>query len=88
MPPGGGLQLPVGRGIPSRFVRAARPNQDGEFAVSGLPPFRYLAYAAQAVPRGASTNLQFLAEIAPVAERFSLGDGETRRISLPLRPAP
>ncbi len=76
------------RVFPSRFVRSARPNQDGEFSVSGLPPSRYLAYAAQAIPRGASTNLEFLAEIAPAAERFSLGDGEARRISLPLRAAP
>ena len=76
------------RVFPSRFVRSARPNQDGEFSLSGLPPSRYLAYAAQAVPRGAWTNLEFLAEIAPAAERFSLGDGETRHLSLPLRPAP
>lgn len=79
---------PALRVFPSRFVRSARPNQDGEFTVSGLPPSRYLAYAAQAVPRGASTNLEFLARIAPAAEPFSLGDGESRRISLPLRPAP
>ncbi len=76
------------RVFPSRFVRSARPNQDGEFTLSGLPPSRYLAYAAQALPRGASTNLEFLAGLAPAAERFSLRDGEARNISLPLRPAP
>ena len=47
---------PALRVFPSRFVRSGRPNQDGEFAVSGLPPARYLAYAAQAIPRGAWTN--------------------------------
>ena len=76
------------RVFPSRFVQSARPNQDGEFTVSGLPPSRYLAFAAQAIPRGAWTNLEYLARMAPAAERFSLGDGETRRISLPLRQAP
>ena len=60
----------------------------GRTAVSGLPPSRYLAFAAQAIPRGAWTNLEYLARMAPAAERFSLGDGETRRISLPLRQAP
>ena len=76
------------RVFPSRFVRSARPNQEGEFEISGLPPAAYLAYAAGAIPRGAWTNLEYLAGIAPAAERFSLGDGESRRISLPLRRAP
>ena len=76
------------RVFPSRFVQSARPNQDGEFTVTGLPPSRYLAFAAQAIPRGAWTNLEYLARMAPAAEPFSLGDGETRRISLPLRQAP
>ncbi len=76
------------RVFPSRFVRSARPNQDGEFEISGLPPSRYLAYAAQAIPRSAWTNLEYLAGLVPAAEPFSLGDGESRRISLPLRPAP
>ena len=75
------------RVFPSRFVRSARPNQEGAFEISGLPPSRYLAYAAQAIPRSAWTNLEYLAGIAPAAEPFSLGDGETRRISLPLRAA-
>ena len=60
----------------------------GLLSARGLPPSRYLAYAAQAIPRDAWTNLEFLAGLAPAAERFSLGDGETRDISLPLRPAP
>ena len=76
------------RVFPSRFVRSARPNQEGAFEISGLPPSRYLAYAAQAIPRSAWTNLEYLAGIAPAAEPFSLGDGETRRISLSLRPTP
>ena len=79
---------PALRVFPSRFVRSGRPNQDGEFAVSGLPPTRYLAYAAQAIPSSAWTNLEYLARMAPAAERFSLGDGETRHISLPVRAAP
>ena len=76
------------RVFPSRFVRSARPNQEGAFEISGLPASRYLAYAAQAIPRSAWTNLEYLAGLAPAAEPFSLGDGETRHLSLPLRAAP
>ena len=76
------------RVFPSRFVRSGRPNQDGEFSVSGLPPARYLAYAAQAIPTSAWTNLEYLARMAPAAEPFSLGDGETRHVSLPVQAAP
>lgn len=76
------------RVFPSRFVRSARPNQEGAFEISGLPASRYLAYAAQAIPRSAWTNLEYLAGLAPAAQPFSLGDGETRHLSLRLRPAP
>ena len=73
------------RVFPSRFVRTVRPDPDGVFTVSGLPPSRYLAFAAPALPRGASSNLQLLAELAPAAARFSLGEGETRELTLRLR---
>ena len=73
------------RVFPSRFVRNVRPDPDGVFTVSGLPPSRYLAFAAPALPRGASSNLQLLAELAPAAARFSLGEGETRELTLQLR---
>ena len=76
------------RVFPSRFVRTARPDQDGVFSVSGLPPSRYLAFAAPAIPQGSSTSLEFLAGIAPSSARFSLGDGKTRNLTLRLGALP
>lgn len=76
------------RVFPSRFVRSARPDQDGFFSVSGLPPSQYLAFAAPAIPQGSSTNPEFLAGVAPSSARFALGDGETRDITLRLGASP
>lgn len=72
------------RVFPSRFVRTARPDRDGVFTVSGLPPARYLAFAATELPQGASSNLRFLANLAPAAARFSLREAEARELTLRL----
>lgn len=76
------------RVFPSRFVRTARPDQDGAFSVSGLPPSQYLAFAAPAIPQGSATNPDLLAEVAPASARFALGDGEARNITLRLGALP
>ena len=74
--------------FPSRFVRTARPDQDGAFSISGLPPSQYLAFAAPAIPEGSSSNPEFLASVAPSSARFTLGDGETRDVTLRLGALP
>ena len=71
--------------FPSRFIRAARPDQRGAFTVRGLPPARYLGVATQSIPEGSWTNPQFLERLVPYAERFSLGSGEDLRIALRVR---
>ena len=92
VPPGHYIAYASETGAPgrTRFATAevSVTGERGAFEISGLPASRYLAYAAQAVPRSAWTNLEYLAGLAPAAEPFSLGDGETRHLSLPLRPAP
>ena len=55
--------------FPSRFIRAARPDQRGAFTVRGLPPARYLGVAARSIPEGSWTNPQFLERLVPYAER-------------------
>ena len=72
------------RVFPSRFVRTARPDRDGVFTLSGLPPARYLAFAAAELPQGASSNLRFLADLASAAARFSLREAEERTLTLRL----
>ena len=73
---------------PSRFVRTERPDQYGSFDVVGLPTEQYLAFAATGMPRGAETDTQFLERIRPTATGFTLGAGETRDITLTVRPLP
>ena len=76
------IVLPVDRDrliFPSRFVRAARPDQRGIFTVEGLTPATCLGVAAQCIPRVSSADPRFLERTSPVAERFSLGDGERSR---------
>jgi hypothetical protein len=67
----------------SRFIRAARPDQDGRFQIRGLPPLeRYLAATVQGLEDGQAGDPEFLARIRDGATDFSLGDGESRALDL------
>jgi hypothetical protein len=67
----------------SRFIRAARPDQDGRYQISGLPPSdNYLAIAVQGLEEGQAGDPEFLATLREHAARFSLGEGETRALDL------
>jgi protocatechuate 3,4-dioxygenase beta subunit len=70
----------------SRFVRTARPAQDGQYRMSGLPPHdRYLAVPVQALEDGQAGDPDFLASIKNQGVDFSLNEGETRAVDLPFR---
>ena len=67
----------------SRFIRAARPDQDGRFSIRGLPPSTdYLAIAVQGLEDGRAGDPEFLATIRDQAASFSLAEGETRALDL------
>ena len=67
----------------SRFVRTARPDQDGRFQMQGLPPYeRYLAVTVQGLEDGQAGDPEFLARIRAQGVSFSLNDGETRSLDL------
>ncbi len=67
----------------SRFIRAARPDQDGRYQIRALPPSDdYLAVAVQGLEDGQAGDPEFLASIREHAARFSLGEGETRALDL------
>ena len=71
----------------SRFIRTARPDQDGQFQMSGLPPLdRYLTFAVQGLEDGQANDPEFLATIRDKATSFSLGEGETRALDLRFDP--
>lgn len=69
----------------SRFIRAARPDQDGTFRVTGLPgPERYLAVALQGLEDGQAGDPEFLATIRDLATRVELGEGESKSVDVKL----
>jgi hypothetical protein len=69
----------------SRFVRAARPDQDGRYRVTPLPaPEQYLVAAVQGLEDGQAGDPEFLASIKDTATKFDLGDGETKSVDVKL----
>jgi hypothetical protein len=71
----------------SRYIRTGRPDQDGRFKISGLPPGEYLLIAVDRVDPGESTDPEFLERVRTKATRFSLLEGETKSIDLKLNTA-
>ena len=66
-------------------MRAARPDQKGEFSFTGLPAGKYLIAAVDYVRDGQWYDPEFLADLRPRAERLSLAEAEHKRIDLTLR---
>jgi hypothetical protein len=62
----------------SRYLRTARPNQDGRYTLRGLPPHDYLVVAVKELEPGQFQDPEFLESIRPQATRVSLGEGESR----------
>jgi hypothetical protein len=69
---------------PSRYIRSARPDQQGTFKIRALPPARYLAVAVDYLEEGEANDPDFLAGIRPKASTITIGDGETKAIDLKL----
>jgi len=67
---------------PSRFVATARPDQDGGFKISNLPPGRYLAVALEYVEEGQGEDPDYLESLRPLATMFNLAAGETKTLNL------
>jgi hypothetical protein len=66
----------------SRTIRAARPDQRGEFSIKGLPAGKYLIAAVDYVQDGQWYDPEFLADLRPRAQRLSLAEAESKRIDL------
>lgn len=70
---------------PSRYIRSARPDQQGLFKVRALPPApRYLAIAVDYLEDGQANDAEFLAEAKERGTRFALAEGESKAIELKL----
>ena len=70
---------------PSRYVKSARPDQEGLIKILGLPPNdRYLAVAVDYLEEGGASDPEFLELIKNRATRFSLEDGASATVDLKL----
>ncbi len=70
--------------FPSRFVRLARPSQDGRYKLQGLPPADYLAVALPAIQGTEWQDPEFLERLRPMAKALTLSEGEARTLDLKL----
>lgn len=68
----------------SRFVKAARPDQEGRYNITALPAADYLVVALQGLEDGQAGDPDFLAAAKEVATKIALGDGETKSIDVKL----
>lgn len=71
--------------FPSRFIAVGRPNQDGRFKVTGLPPENYLVIAMPALQGSEWQDPDYLESLRPLAQAITLADGEARTLDLKLR---
>ena len=69
----------------SRFIKAARPDQEGKYRITALPAADYLIVAVQGLEDGQAGDPEFLASIKDAAARFDLAEGETKAVDVKLR---
>jgi protocatechuate 3,4-dioxygenase beta subunit len=68
----------------SRYVRAVRPDHQGQYQIKGLPAGDYLAVALDYVQDGMWNDPEYLTSIRGYAQKLSLNEGDSRTISLKL----
>ncbi len=66
----------------SRWVRAARPDQQGRWEIKSLPPGEYLAIAQEYIEDGAWNDPEYLEGLRKSAEKITMAEGQTRTASL------
>ena len=70
--------------LAQRYIRRARPDQQGTFKLTGLPPGRYLVAAFENIEEGTEMDPEYLTRIQSVATRTELLEGGTQTVSLKL----
>lgn len=66
----------------TRFVRSARPDQQGRFAIHALPPDEYLVVALEYVETGQELDPEHLERWKPLGTRVTLRAGESKALTL------
>jgi hypothetical protein len=67
-----------------RYLRTGRPDQDGRYAVTGLPPGEYLAAAVEFLESGNEADPEVLRRLQDIAMPLRLSDGEKKMMDLKL----
>jgi protocatechuate 3,4-dioxygenase beta subunit len=70
----------------TRFIKTARPSEDGAFAVTGLPRGTYRAFASTDIADGQWEDVDFLERVLNTAERVTLAEGSTASLTLRVGP--
>jgi hypothetical protein len=68
----------------SRWIKSARPDQDGKFEIGELPAGKYLAVAVEYVAQGEWNDPEWLARAAKNATKFRMDDGGAATLDLKL----
>lgn len=71
----------------SRWVAGARPDQDGRFKISNMPPGSYYAVALDYIESGAWGDPDLLDRLKTRARRFTLSEGQTETLDLKITDA-
>jgi protocatechuate 3,4-dioxygenase beta subunit len=68
----------------NRWMASARPDQDGRYRITSLPPGRYYAIAVDYVAQGEWQDPDWLAQAAKKATAFTLEEGASKTLDLRL----
>jgi len=68
----------------SRYVRTARPNQEGTFDIKGMPPAKYLVTAVDGLETGAQSDPAVLERLRSKATSLTLTEGQPQTLNLSL----
>jgi hypothetical protein len=71
----------------SRYMRTGRPDQDGRFKVTGLPPGEYHIVALDYVDPNEWTEPEYLERVRSKATSVTINEGETKSVDLRINTA-